>query len=845
MSEYTPIMQQFLAIKEQHKDKVLLFRVGDFYELFFEDAVEMSKLLLLVLTSKGTYNGEPIPMAGFPARSSNSYITRLMRLNKKVAICEQVSDSKKNGLIDRKVVKILTPGTFFNDGYLREDRNNYIVCISLNNNIYGLAVLDVSTGYFSISRIDNKFDLCNEIDKLNPSEIIVSNSVGVASFLSKNFFLNKLEDIKFDYDRSYSLLNEFFGCENILYIDVYFYRSSIIAAGCLLDFVLYTQNNKLENIISLDVNGIDGFLYLDENSRKNLEIFKSLNGSEKNSIFNVIDRTVTAMGTRLLRRWLSSPILSRGILEDRFLGVSILKNNQTYLILKNLLLKICDLERILSKVVFSIVKPTDLKRLQNSLHTLPDIVTEIKKIECRGILEIILHNIHVFDEISDFIEKSIVDIPPASIKDGNFIRCGFDKKLDKYRSAAKDINSYLLEYQKSERIRLSIPGLFVNFLPKKGYFIEINKLEACKIGNDYRKISSTKKYFRYVSDELINIDREVSNAKIKSLEREKKIYKIILYKIKKNIVKMQTTAKYIAMLDVINSFAIQSSYCNWCEPYLVDNMIIDIKSGRHPVVEYRNNNVFIPNDLFLDSNKKGLIITGANMGGKSTYMRQAAIIILLAHIGSHVPAIFAKIGKVDKIFTRIGSSDDLVNSASTFMLEMKEMSEILSKSTFNSFILVDEIGRGTNYFEGKALAFSIIRELVEVNEAFFLFSTHFYDLHVMCDIYTKIGKIYFLVSNENDKLNFYYIFKEGYSDKSFGIDVAKTAGLPITVIDYAFLKLKEFKEKFLFDDHGLSCVNCLKQEKINNIISNLDPNSLSPKEALEIIYMLKDIFDDH
>ncbi len=843
MNEYTPIMQQYLKIKSQHTDKILLFRIGDFYELFFEDSIEVSKLLLLTLTSRGKYNGNPIPMAGFPVKAAYGYFAKLMKLNKKVAICEQVGNFKKNGLMEREVVRILTPGTFFNENYLCESINNFIVCISVLDGIYGIAALDVSTGYFFLSRADNNFDLYNEIDKIGPVEVLVSEQVNFLQFLPKNLFINRLESCKFNYDFSYSILIKFFGVEPLSCIDLDFFKSSIISAGCLLDFVLCTQKNNLENIGSLEVNSVDSFLYLDHNSRKNLELFRSLTGNDKDSLLYVIDSTVTAMGKRLLRRWLFSPIVSRSVLIDRLVSVSVLKTDQNFFKIKSLLCKVADLERILSKVVFSIVKPIDLKRLQTSLEVLPVLKAELEKLTLKGVLEDIFHNMNLFDKIAELIDKTIVDNPPGSLHDGNFVRCGFDPKLDNYRALAMDMSEYLKSYQKSEIIRLNIPSLSINFFSKLGYFIEVPKSELSKVTSDYKKISATLKVCRYTNDKLRNLDRDISDAKTKVLEREKKIYRVILYKIKKNVLKMQITAKYLAILDVINSFASQASMYKWCEPVLTDDSVLDIKNGRHPVVEFKNNNVFIPNDLFLNNKTKALIITGSNMGGKSTYMRQAAIIILLSHIGSHVPADCAVIGKIDKIFTRIGAGDDLANSCSTFMLEMKEISDILIRATADSFILIDELGRGTGYFDGKALAFSIMKELLEVNKSFFLFSTHFYDLHVICNLYPVISKIYFVVSIEAHGLVFHYRFVNGYSCNSFGIEVAKMAGLPSNLIEHAFLKFNDFQKNFFLGRDGLECLRCSKLGEIFPFVEKIDPDCLSPREALDKLYFLKKIFD--
>ncbi len=834
MNKYTPIIQQYLKIKSEHEDKLLLFRVGDFYELFFDDAIEASNLLSLTLTKKG----KAVPMAGFPFKSLNSNIIKLMKSNKKVAICEQIGSEKKNGLIERAVVIILTPGTFFNDDYLSPYTNNYITCICFFDGFYGIASLDISIGYFFITRADTKIDLYNEIDRLNPVEILVSDKSNFTGLLPKRF-LNTISSDKFNFKFAYDTLTKFFGLNDINSIDLSYFSSAILAAGCLLDFVLSTQKNKLENVVSLDIHGVNSFLYLDYNARKNLELFKSLSDNEKDSLFNVIDKTSTFMGKRLLRQWLTYPILSRCILNDRIISVSIMKANQHYLKIKALLLKFFDLDRILSKIVFSLAQPIDLKRLQLSLGVFPLIKNELSNLELKGLLEIIFHNMGIFNDLVNLINKAVIDNPMYSIKDGDFIKNGFDKRLDSYKKIVKELSVSLIKYKENEKSRLGISSLDIVFV-NGNYFIELLKSESHKIDTKYKRVSLVSRNFRYVTDELKIIERSLSETKIKISDREKRIYKILLYKIKKKIISIKNSVKYIAILDVLCSFAEQSSLFDWCEPILVDEDVLDIKSGRHPVIEYKKK-FFIPNDLFLDLNIKSLIITGANMGGKSTYMRQCAIIILLSHIGSHVPASFARIGFIDKIFTRIGSGDDLANSHSTFMLEMKEMSDILCNSTKNSLVLIDEIGRGTGYLDGKALAFSIIKHLVEVNNSFFLFSTHFHDLYNICNIFKSVGGIYFVVFNEFNELKFFYKFKNGFSNNSFGIEVASMAGIPKAVIDFAYKKIDEFNNEknnsMLIFDSKINIKDLL------DFITKLDPDNLSPKDALEKIYILKNILN--
>lgn len=839
MCDYTPIMKQYLEIKAAHKDKLLFFRMGDFYELFFEDAEEISKLLSLVLTSRGQYNGKDIPMAGFPCHAVNNYILKLMKFGKKVAICEQIGTIKKNGLLERKVVKIFSPGMFVSDEYLKDGLNNYIICISFYCDIYGIAALDLSTGYFFVTEVDNKIDLFNELDRIEPVEVLVSHRSSYLSLLSKSFYVQKLNHSKFDYDWSHKILKKFFGSKNFDDEKFSSFKASVVASGCLLDYVLSAQNN-LDNLSSIEINGFSDMLYLDANTRKNLEIFKSLSGNEQNSLLNVIDFTVTPMGKRLIRRWLGMPLLSHAVLKDRLMAVSVLKQSFNYLKFRDILSNICDVERILSTVSFSNIKPTELKRLQLSLEFFPKIKDELSKIELKGVLESIYFNMNSFEELSDLISKVILDNPALSIKDGYVVRNGFDVKLDKFRDIVHSNDSYILDHQIKERFRTGLMNLKIGSHEKDGYYIDLPKTFT-NIPDDYRKFKNLSNSVRYVTNSLKDIEYKVLNAKNDAYRRELKIYKVLLYRIKKCVKDIKETVRYISMLDVIHSYAKLSSMYDWCEPELVDESRLEIYSGRHPLIERNNLGSFIPNDLVMDFNNKIFIITGANMGGKSTYMRQAAIIVLLACIGAHVPAKSAVIGKIDKIFTRIGAGDDLVNSCSTFMLEMKETADILNRSTENSLVLIDEIGRGTNYMEGRALAWSVLTELLEVNKSFVLFSTHFCDLSKLVEVYHQVKSIYFKVLEFDDKLIFCYKFTHGFSDNSFGINVAKMAGLSPRVIKSAYQFLSKLKlEEPLFVEESSD----IKEfKKALCFLKSLDLDMLSPKLALDKLYFLKNILD--
>ena len=838
MCDYTPIMKQYVKIKNNHRNKFLFFRMGDFYELFFNDAVKISKLLSLTLTSRGTYKGKSIPMAGFPYRSSHFYILKLIKLGKKIAICEQVGKFKKNGLIERKIVEFVTPGTYISDSYLKEDRNNYITCIFFKDNIYGLASLDLSTGHFFSSISLNKIDLLNELDRINPSEIIISNNMLYNSFLLKKFCVQTIKSNNFNYEKSYIRLKKFFSFNVFKNIDIISYKAAIIASGCLLNFVSSIKCNKLNNVINLDFIGVSDILYIDINSRKNLEIFSNLSGKEENSLFTTINFTITSMGKRLLRQWLSMPLLSRDILNNRLKIVSILKKNSVYIKFKDMLSKIGDLERILSQIISGSVKPIDLKRLQISLENFLKIKNELNKLKIDSILNIVYLNYNCLKSISDFIEKVIVDQPGLSIKDGNVIKPSFDPILNEYKDIIYNSDKYIQQYQQSECLKTGISNLKINYKNKIGYYIELsNKVK--NIPSNYLKYQKLSNSTRYINDDLKNFETKILNTKNKLYLREKRIYNIIIYKIKKHCVLIQMVARYIAIFDVLQSFARYSDIYNWCEPNLVDNLKIKIKSGRHPMVENKKVGSFISNDIFLDNNNKILIITGANMGGKSTYMRQIAITVLLSHIGSHIPAESAEIGKIDKIFTRIGAGDDLANSCSTFMLEMNEIADILDKATNKSLVLIDEIGRGTNYLEGESLAWAILIEFIVNKKSFVLFSTHFHKLSYISSLYSEVKNIYFKVMEIDSNLVFFYKIYNGISDNSFGIHVAKMAGLSNNLIKNANIYLNNLKSNCFEDKY----INVEKIRYIIKYMNKINPDLLSPKNALEKFYILKELID--
>lgn len=828
MNDYTPIMKQYIKIKEEHADELLFFRMGDFYEFFFNDAKEVSELLGLTLTSRGIYKGKKIPMAGFPKNAANYYIQKLIKENKKIAICEQLTNIKKNGLIERKVIKIITPGTFISED-INNSESNCICSIIKNKNEYGIAFLELTTGNFFTNQVNTDFELHNEIHKNLPKEIIknkeieikIQNTILISNIKQKNLTFNESLNI-------IKKLNKNFDNKNTLNLE-----SSIIAAATLITYMNETKN-KIQHIKNIDIYKNADILYIDQNTRKSLDIITDSSGNNNKSLINTIDYTTTMSGKRLLKKWILTPTTSKKIITDRLESVHELKKNQTYKKFEFFLKKISDIEKLIYNIASYTIKPYDLKKLQLSLENINKIKIELEKMNLNGLLKEIYLNINDFSDIINLIENAILDSPANSIKDGYVIKNGYDKKLDTDRNFIININEIIKEHEKNEKIHIVSQKLKISFNSKDGYYIDLPHKEK-SIPKNYKKIKSLANSNRYKTTELEIIEKNILTSKNNAHTREKRLYMLIIYKIKKKNKTLKNTALYISILDVIINFAKISSLFNWSEPKLSNENIIKINDGKHPIVEKYTNNTFIPNDLNLDNNKKTIIITGANMGGKSTYMRQTAIIVLLAHIGCHVPAKEAIIGPISKIITRIGANDDIANSCSTFMLEMSEISNIIEIADENSLVLIDEIGRGTNYLEGKALAIAILDEIIDKTKPFMLFSTHFHDLFKFIINKNYIKNIYFKTKEINDDLTFLYKWEEGISYNSYGINIAKKAGLSENLINNAKMYLNNLKK----NDINENITN-----KILHIIKQCNPDKTTPIDALNKIYLIKEMLEN-
>ncbi len=813
MCDYTPIMKQYIKIKNQYKDKMLFFRIGDFYELFFDDAIEASNILSLTLTSRGNYKGVSIPMAGFPYHIVNSYISKLMKLYKEVVICDQFGKVKTDGLIIRKVVKIFTPGTFVDELYLKDSINNYICSIYFIYKEYGFACLDVCTGTFFLNRFSTITEVYDELDKFAPKEMLLFKCDILLKDLTFKSYIKKIKPYSISYVKS---LCFFKNKVNKKYVDITdsTFKSAVMSGACLIHYIKENKCSNVYNVNCVDLGNNSELLHIDINSRKNLELFTTISGNNDNTLLNVIDFTVTIMGKRLLKQWLSHPILSKKILCDRHNAVKTLKLDIFLLDkIKYILKNIGDVERNLYNISENIIKPMELKRFQKSLECFYDIKKILDNVICDVLLTDINVNIKTFKLISNLIDKSIMIKSVYLFNECNIIKDGFDKKIDNYRFHMNHFDNYIKDYQTKERINLKFKSLKI-LRNKDGYYIDLPVTK--KVPIYYKKIKKLSKSIRYVTGDLKAIESDFLLYKDKMIYREKRIYRVVLYKIKKFIKDIQKTVKFISILDIIQSFAYISLKYSWVKPNLVNDSCIYIKDGRHPVVEIKSENFFISNDTYLDKNNRVNIITGANMGGKSTYMRQTALIVLLAYIGSHVPCSKALIGTIDRIFTRIGASDDISNAYSTFMVEMNEISYILKNITRNSLVLIDEIGRGTNYLEGKSLSLAILSEFINNSCALVLFSTHFYEISYISSFHNDVSSICFIVLNVNNKLIFIYKYKNGVTTNACAVNIAKISGLPDSVISMACYYLMQFK---LIDEKYYN-IN-FEIIKLNSIIKNI------------------------
>lgn len=865
MAQVTPMMQNYLDTKEKYKDCILFYRLGDFYEMFFDDAITVSKELELTLTGKDCGLEERAPMCGIPHHARDTYITKLIEKGYKVAICEQLEDPRyAKGIVKRDVVKIVTPGTITDLTMLDEKKNNYIASVFMDRKEAAISFCDVSTGEFfvsSINGIDVITKLLNEISRIAPSEIILSDSTKENSLFFKEF--NRLFDI---YVSTYNNSEKSKFLIDILEkqeITLSKYENE--AATLLINYIEETQKSSIEQINTITKYDIERYMQLDSSTRKNLEILESnREHTKKGSLLWVLDETVTAMGGRALRHWLESPLLNKIEIEKRQNAVEVLVNNNMFRDdLQDMLKTVYDIERLISKVVGGSVNARELTSLKNSLKRLPELkklITNIVEKTNDEYFTEFLNSIDTLEDVYTLIDKAIIEDAGVTIKEGGIIKDGFSKQVDDYRNASTKGQEWLMELEAKEKELTGIKGkwLRIGYNRVFGYYIEVTNSYKSQVPEDrYIRKQTLAGAERYVTEELKEIEEKILGAKEKLIDLEYDLFCKIREEVALQVIRIQKTASIISILDVLCSFATVAINNNYVKPKITEDGIIDVKNGRHAVVEKAlKNEQFIPNDAFLNNTTdRFLIITGPNMAGKSTYMRQIAIITYMSQLGSFVPADSATISIVDRIFTRIGASDDLATGQSTFMVEMKELSNILENATKNSLVILDEIGRGTSTYDGLAIAWSTVEYMTDKVGAKTLFATHYHELIELESKIEGVKNYSIEVKEKGDEVIFLRKIVAGGADESYGIYVAKLAGIKKPVIsrakeilkylenvDLAKKTIDEKRKKITTEEVQVDMFN-YKMAEVTGMLEKIDLDELTPKDALEVLYKLKEKLD--
>ncbi len=838
------MMQQFLRIKSEFPQMLLFYRMGDFYELFYDDAKRAAELLDITLTARGSSAGEPIPMAGVPYHAVEGYLAKLIRMGESVAICEQIGDpATSKGPVERKVVRIVTPGTVTDEALLEERRDNLICAIAQSKESYGLATLDITSGRFSVQQLDSAETLAGELERLHPVELIVSEEMSAAP---KRSGLTRLAPWHFEYDSAHRLLcQQFatrdlngFGCEGL--------REATAAAGALLHYVQETQRGTLPHLHGLTLEQHDEALQLDAASRRNLELETNLGGDNRHTLAGVMDRAATAMGSRLLRRWINRPLRDQQQLRGRQQAIETLLEQRLFDELRDSLRGIGDIERILTRIALKSARPRDLTQLREALHRLPALQQQLDGLDSPQLVDV-AGRIATYPALQELLSRAIIDEPPMLIRDGGVIAEGFDSELDELRAIRENAGQFLLDLEQREREQTGIATLKVSYNRVHGYYIEVSRAQSEKVPVEYVRRQTLKNAERFITPELKAFEDKALSAAERALSREKRLYDELLVTLGAELAPLQQTAAALAELDALNNLTERADSLRLVRPELSEQPGLTIRGGRHSVVEQVMEQPFIPNDICFDDERRMLIITGPNMGGKSTYMRQTALIVLLAHIGSFVPAESATIGPVDRIFTRIGASDDLATGRSTFMVEMTETANILNNATGQSLVLMDEIGRGTSTFDGLSLAWACARHLATKLHAFTLFATHYFELTTLPETLPHCANVHLDAVEHGESIIFMHSVKEGPANQSYGLQVAQLAGVPREVVQQARQKLLELEQIGAErSEHSpevtqMPLFTAPPPHPLLDAVELLEPDELSPREALQALYKLKEL----
>ena len=871
--EYTPMMQQYLQTKEEYKDCILFYRLGDFYEMFFDDAITVSKELELTLTGKNCGTTERAPMCGIPYHAVEGYLNKLVANGHKVAICEQVEDPKlAKGLVKREVIRIVTPGTKPDIQEFAETKNNYIMCIVYVADKYGVSIADVSTGDYFVTEVDNERKLIDEMNKFNPTEIVCNESFYMSGLDFDDMrhrlgiTISALEAWYFSDDLAENTLKDHFHVKSLEGLGLSDYGCGVIAAGALLKYLYETQKNELDHISAIHPYSTGKYMLIDSSSRRNLELVETLREKQKRgSLLWVLDKTKTAMGARILRSYVEQPLIDKAEIEKRQDAIEEINEHViTREELREYLNPIYDLERLVTRVTYLSANPRDLIAFKNSIAMLPPIKALLTDFKGAMLTEI-ENDMDSLEELYELIEGAINDDPPILVREGEIIKDGYNADVDKYRKAKTEGKTWLAELEAKERDKTGIKNLKIKYNKVFGYYLEVTNSYKELVPEYFTRKQTLANAERYITPELKELEDMILGAEDKLAALEYDLFCDVRNKIAEQVVRIQQTAKAVAKLDVFVCLAVVAEQNNYCRPKMNENGIIDIKGGRHPVVEKMiHNEMFIDNDTYLDNgNNRIAIITGPNMAGKSTYMRQTALIVLMAQIGSFVPATSARIGIVDRIFTRVGASDDLASGQSTFMVEMNEVANILRNATSNSLLVLDEIGRGTSTFDGLSIAWAVVEHISNPRllGAKTLFATHYHELTELEGKLNNVHNYCIAVKEKGDDIVFLRKIVKGGADKSYGIQVAKLAGVPDSVIDRAKEIVEELianditagtrklvvdnssrKKKEKLDEVDLaqmSLFDTVKDDDIIDELRNADVGNMTPLEALNKLYELQ------
>lgn len=873
MTEYTPMMQHYLKTHEEYKDCILFYRLGDFYEMFFDDAKVVSKELELTLTGKSCGAEERAPMCGIPYHAAETYLTRLVKKGYKVAICEQVEDPKlAKGMVKREVTRVVTPGTTLNAQALDETKNNYIMCIAYIGDHYGISSADITTGDYYVTEVDSERKLLDEVNKYQPTEIICNEAFYISG-IDIDDMKNRMGIVIYSLDAWYfsdetaqMTLKDHFKVRDLEGLGLADYDSGVVAAGALLKYLYETQKTTLSNLVAIHPYTTGKFMIIDSSTRRNLELVETLREKQKRgSLLWVLDKTRTAMGARTLRSFVEQPLIERTEIEERYDAIDEFNTNAiTREEIREYLNPVYDLERLITRVTYQTANPRDLIAFRNSIHMLPPIKTLMSDFQS-PLLKRLYEQLDTLDELYELIEHSITEEPPLTLHDGGILKEGYNEEVDRLRKAKTDGKSWLADLEAKEREKTGIKNLKIKYNKVFGYYLEVTNSFKDMVPDYFTRKQTLANAERFITPELKELEDVILGAEDKLIVLEYELFREVRQKVADEVVRIQKTAKAVAQIDVFASLATVAEQNNYCRPKLNEKGLIDIKDGRHPVVERMiQNEMFVANDTYLDNGSNRVsIITGPNMAGKSTYMRQSALIVLMAQIGSFVPAKSAKIGIVDRIFTRVGASDDLASGQSTFMVEMSEVANILRNATSNSLLILDEIGRGTSTFDGLSIAWAVVEHISNPRllGAKTLFATHYHELTELEGKLNSVNNYCIAVKEKGDDIVFLRKIVKGGADKSYGIQVAKLAGVPDNVIERAKEIVEELSNNDIteivqnisaeggskrskpkldeVDLEQISLLDTMDNDTILNELKELDLGQMTPIEAMNKLYELQ------